>query len=144
MKLLHFDPNNQTSACKWPDAVPETTSIDDNDGSLEILENQKYIFLPLEHLELPLHRLHCSDCSCTWNRIVTHKLNFLSTQVGGLQSLTLKLLRTMQSRGVPTGPGRPSKTQLYSSGSDTPCGCSRHLSQLWHGILDTPAGKKES
>lgn len=48
----------------------------------------------------------------------------------------------MQSRGVPTGPGRPSKTQLYSSGSDTPCGCSRHLSQLWHGILDTPAGKK--
>lgn len=56
-------------------------------------------------------------------------------------TVCMKYLHTMQIRGVPTGPGRPSKTRLYSSGSDTPCGCSHHLSQLWHGILDTPVGK---
>lgn len=54
----------------------------------------------------------------------------------------MKDLRTMQSREVPMGPGRPSKTQLYSSGSYTPCGCSRHLSQWWRGILDTPVGEQ--
>lgn len=48
----------------------------------------------------------------------------------------------MLSHEVPMDPGKPSRTQLYSFGSDTPCGCSHHLSQWSHGILDTPVSRK--
>lgn len=54
MNLLHFDPDYQTSACKWQDAVPKTTSIADSDVSLEILENQT----PFSYL------LSISSCLC--------------------------------------------------------------------------------
>lgn len=56
----------------------------------------------------------------------------------------LKYLNTRLSRGVPMDPGRPSRTQLYSFGSDKPCGCSHHLSQWWHGILDIPVRRERN
>lgn len=107
----------------------------------------KVVDSPPVHPLLPLHHPRCNDCSCTCNRDTDARFQIIQMLFfSWLPDLptrpTSKLTR--QTHEAPRGPDTPSRTQLCSSGSDRPCGCSPRPSQWWRGILGIPVDSTQN